>query len=364
MASTNTPPKKHTRLPRPSSKEREYFTNNFAMLLGAGVPVTQALDALQETTKSQRTIKNLEHIKQRVDEGVPLWKALSDTHFVNSQTLSLIELGEASGRLVENLRVAAKQEEKQRILKAKIRSAMMYPSFVIGLTLIIGLCVAWFLLPRLAQTFDSLGVALPLISRVLIGVGKFLQEHGLVAVPSGMLVVGLIIYVIFLAPKTRNIGRRILFHTPGIRRLLQEVELARFGYLFGTLLDAGLSITDTLKALQAASTMPQYQSLYRYLSESIDNGFSIRDSFKKYRHINELLPPSVQQMVIAGERSGSLPDTLQNIGTIYEEKANITTDNLEAMLEPILLLVVWFGVLGVAVAVILPIYSLVGGLQP
>ena len=154
-----------------------------------------------------------------------------------------------------------------------------------------------------------------------------------------------------------------MFRTPGIKRLLQEIELARFGYLFGTLLNAGLSVTDTLKALEAATTMPHYKKLYTYLGESINNGYSIKDSLRRYTGAGRLLPPAVQQMVIAGERSGSLPDTLENIGTIYEEKANITTDNLEAMLEPILLIVVWFGVLGVAIAVIMPIYSLIGGLD-
>lgn len=353
----------HKRLPKPSAKEREYFTNNFAMLLGAGVPVSQAISSLQETTTSKRMINMLEHIKQSVNDGQPLWKALRDTRFVGGQTLSLIELGEASGRLVENLRVAAKQEEKQRIFKAKVRSALMYPSFVIGLTVIIGLGVAWFLLPRLAETFSSLGVELPLLSRILIGIGGFLQDHGIIAVPIGILATSCIIYAVFFAPQTRSIGKRLLFRTPGIKKLLQEIELARFGYLFGTLLNAGLSVTDTLKALGAATTMPHYKKLYAHLEESIGNGYSIKDSLKQFKHVNHLIPAAVQQMVIAGERSGSLPDTLENIGSIYEEKANITTDNLEAMLEPILLIVVWFGVLGVAVAVIMPIYGLIGGLD-
>ena len=96
----------HHKLPKPSAKEREYFTNNFAMLLGAGVPVSQAISSLQETTKSKRMINSLARIKQNVDDGQPLWKALRDTRFVGGQTLSLIELGEASGRLVENLRLS------------------------------------------------------------------------------------------------------------------------------------------------------------------------------------------------------------------------------------------------------------------
>ena len=354
--------KKQPHITRPSAREREFFTNNFAMLLEAGVPVTQALSALQETSKNKRFIETLEVIKQDIDNGLPLHTALSQTKFISGQTLSLVELGETSGRLLENLKVAAKQEEKQRILRAKVRSALLYPGFVISLTMVVGLAVAWFLLPRLSNTFDDLGVKPPFISRTLLSIGDFLQHYGYIAVPAAIVGGLLLLYILFGAPKTKTLGQRMLFHIPGIKRLLLEVEIARLGYLFGTLLNAGLGITEALKALESATAMPHYKKLYHYLAESIDNGFSVRDSLKKYPHADRLIPPAVQQMIIAGEKSGALPGTLTNIGSIYEEKSAITTTNLEVILEPILLVVISVGVLGVAVAVILPIYSLIGGL--
>lgn len=354
--------KKSTHIARPSAREREFFTNNFAMLLEAGVPVTQALSALQETSKNKRFIDALETIKQDIDNGLPLHKALEETKFISGQTLSLIQLGETSGRLLENLKVAAKQEEKQRILRAKVRSALLYPGFVISLTIVVGLAVAWFLLPRLSGTFTDLGVSLPFISRALLSIGDFLQKYGYIAVPAAMIIGILLIYLLFAAPRTKSIGQRLLFHTPGVKRLLLEIEVARFGYLFGTLLNAGLSITEALRALESATAMPYYKNLYHYLGESIENGFSVHDSLKKYQNADRLLPPAVQQMVIAGEKSGALPGTLTNIGSIYEEKSAITTTNLEVILEPVLLVIISVGVLGVAIAVILPIYSLIGGL--
>lgn len=354
--------KRPARVPRPSAKEREFFTNNFAMLLAAGVPVNQALTALQDSSKNKQFVTALQIIKDDIDNGLPLHKALEQTKFISGQTLSLIKLGEASGRLLENLRVAAKQEEKQRIFKAKIRSALLYPGFVISLTVVVGLAVAWFLLPRLSTTFSDLGVKLPLVSRLLLSIGDFMQKYGAIAVPATIIGGIGIAYLLFAAPKTKVIGQRLLFAIPGIKRLLLEVEVARFGYLFGTLLDAGLGVTDALEALEGATTMPQYKKLYRHLGQSIENGFSFKDSLKNFDGIDRLLPPAVQQMVIAGERSGALPDTLRNVGDIYEEKSAITTENLEVILEPILLVTISIGVLGVAVAVILPIYSLIGGL--
>lgn len=339
------------------------MTANLALLLKSAVPVSEALASLQETSRSSELNKALEQMRADIEEGMPLWQALERSGVVSQQTLALIELGEESGNLIENMRVAAEQEEKQRVFKAKVRSALLYPSFVLTITVVVGLGVSWFLLPRLAETFSQLRVGLPLISQILINFGLLLKADGLWLVPliiGGALLLG---YILFGAPKTRTLGRRLLFHVPGVAALLYEVEIARFGYLLGTLLQAGLSVTDALDLLRNATTAPNYKKFYHYLRQNLEDGYSFRASLPRYKKAHKLLPPAIQQMIIAGERSGALPETLTNVGEIYEKKADTSTQNLETVLEPILLVIVWLGVMGVAVAVILPIYSLVGGLD-
>ena len=346
-----------------TSKDREYFIGNLALLLKAGVPVGEALESLKETGRSRPLKAALQQMQQDIEEGLQLWKALERSGVVSAQTLALVQLGEQSGKLVDNMLVAAKQEEKQRIFHSKVRSALLYPGFVLTLTFVVGLGVAWFLLPRLSETFSQLDVNLPLISKLFINFGTFLKASGVWAVP---LAIGLMIfagYLLFGAPKTRTLGQRLVFHIPGVSRLMYQVEIARFGYLLGTLLEAGLSVTQALELLGRATTSPRYQKFYQYLYQSFENGYSFRASLPEYKHAHKLLPPAIQQMIIAGERSGALPETLRNIGEIYEEKADVSTENLEAILEPILLVIVWVGVMGVAIAVIVPIYSLVGGLE-
>ena len=345
-----------------SAKYRDYFTSNLALLLGAAVPVQEAFSSLQESSKSKALHAALEQMKRDVDNGIPLWKTMERSGIVSDQTLTLVQLGEQSGKLIENLQVASRQEEKQRVFKAKVRSAMLYPAFVLGLTGLVGIGVAWFLLPKLAETFTQLSLDLPLISKIFINLGLFLRENGYWAVPAGL---GFLVFMgifLFGLPKTKQLGQRLLFHVPGISRLLHEVEIARFGYLMGTLLQAGLSVTQSLQALHDATSAPKYKRLYLHLLRSFEDGYSFRRGLASFHRADRLLPPPVQQMVVAGERSGSLPETLLNIGRIYEEKSDISTQNLEAILEPILLIIVWIGVMGVAVAVIMPIYSLVGGL--
>lgn len=344
------------------SKDRESFTSNLALLLRAGVPIGEAFQSMREVSRSKSLNQALMQMQADVEEGMQLWKSLDRSGIVSGQTLALVQLGEEAGKLVENLKVAAKQEEKQRVFRSKIRSALLYPTFVLSVTGLVGIGVAWFLLPRLAQTFSQLKLNLPLISRILIGFGTFLQNNGIWAVPGGLFIIIFISYFLFANSKTKGLGQRIMYRIPGISKLLYEVELARFGYLLGTLLEAGLSVTQALQLLHDATTSIRYKKLYIYLKGAFDDGYSFKESLLRYKKAKKLIPPAIQQMIIAGERSGALPETLTEIGNIYEERADISTQNLEVVLEPILLVLVAGGVLMVAVAVILPIYSLVGGL--
>lgn len=344
------------------SKDRESFTSNLALLLRAGVPIGEAFQSMREVSRSKPLNQALMQMQADVEEGMSLWKSLGRSGIVSGQTLALVQLGEEAGKLVDNLKVAAKQEEKQRIFQSKIRSALLYPTFVLSVTGLVGIGVSWFLLPRLAQTFSQLKLNLPLISRILIGFGIFLQNNGIWAVPGAILVIILISYFLFVNPKTKGIGQRFMYTVPGISKLLYEVELARFGYLLGTLLNAGLSVTQALQLLHDATSSVRYRQFYLYLKDMFDDGYSFKESLVKYKKAKKLIPPAIQQMIIAGERSGALSDTLTEIGGIYEERADISTQNLEIVLEPILLVLVAGGVLVIAIAVILPIYSLVGGL--
>lgn len=345
------------------SKDRMYFTANLALLLQAAVPLGDILTSMQQASSSRRFKKVLDGMKADVAEGMPLWKVMQRSGIVSRQTLSLAKLGEESGNLVQNLQIAAQQEQKQRALKSKITTAMLYPSFVFGITIAVGIGIVWFLLPRLADTFAGLGVELPLITQIVINIGKYVGQNGYWLIPTIIGASALLIYLLFIAKSTRSIGQGILFHTPGIGRLIQEVEVASFGYLFGTLLGAGLSVTQSLRMMYEAENTPAYKKLYLFLYNSFDDGYNLKTSFSKYKNIQKLLPPTVQQIAIAGESSGNLSAALLEVGKIYEEKSDTTAQNLQAILEPVLLIIVWLGVLLVAISVILPIYSLVGGLQ-
>lgn len=344
-------------------KERDHFIENLSMLVLSGMSITTALSSITKETEDPRMKKILTTMTSDIEAGSTIWKAFDKTTLFKGYTISLIRLGEESGKFADNLHVVALEEEKEREFKSKVKSALMYPVFVLALTAIVGTGISWFILPKLAKIFIDLKLALPLITKVLIGFGLFLSEYGLIAVPLAIIVIGLFFYVVFVNEKTKFLGESVLFGIPGIKGLLQEVEVARFGYLLGTLLEAGLPVTRAIDSLASASEVIRYKKFYLYLRDSIDMGNSFQKSFAAYKKINNLIPQPMQQLTISGEQSGNLNKTLLKIGKMYEAKSDTTTKNLTIIMEPILLVIVWVGVVSVAFAVILPIYSLVGGIH-
>jgi type IV pilus assembly protein PilC len=346
-----------------SSEERSYLIENLTMLLASGMNVSLALKAIKSEIKSKSLIFAIDSIEKDINNGSSLWRAFDSVNIFPGYVVSLMRIGEESGKLSQNLKIVSGQQEKEKIFKSKIRSAMMYPTLVVFLTVFIGIGIAWFILPKLAMVFSSLKLDLPIITQILIKLGIFLSEYGLYVIPAFVFLLFTIFYFVFSFSKTKFIGQAILLKTPIINKLVKQVEISRFGYILGTLLDAGMPIIKSLDSLGRATDFNKYSELYEKIKKGINNGNSFERIFSEDKNIKKLMPATVQQMIISAENSGNLSKSLLKIGKIYEGKIETTTKNLSVVLEPILLVIVWVGVVFVALAVILPIYSLIGGLN-
>lgn len=344
-------------------KEKDFFLENLSLMLDVNLPITHALETLKNQCQDKRFKNIIGQIQEDMDNGLHLWQALEKSGIVPGYSLSLIKIGEESGKLSQNLNVVVAQQQKDAVLSSRIRTAMIYPALVTFLMLLIGSGIVWFVLPRLAAVFVNLRLKLPLPTKILINFGQFLQNYGWIAVPLFFAALILIFYIIFLAPRTKIIGQKILFSLPGVRTLIQEVEVSRFGYMLGTLLSSGLPIVEAVSFLEEVASFKTYKVFYIYLKQSLEEGNSFNKSFKNYKQLNRILPTHLQQIIISSEQSGQLEPTLIKIGKTFEEKSDNSTRNLSVILEPLLLVVVWFGVVGVALSIILPLYQLVGGLQ-
>lgn len=333
------------------------------MLLSAGMPVVTALSAIEKEIKSRRLKKIIEKVSANIEAGSSISTALDSVGIFPQSAISLIRIGEQSGRLAENLEVVAREQRREKEFRSKLGSAMMYPLFVLSLTVVVGLGIAWFILPRLATVFAQLKIDLPVITRWLIGLGTFLGQYGTIVIPALLFAGLLTLFFLFIFSKTKFLGQQILFRLGPISRLLTEVELSRFGSLLGSLLEAGLPVLESLESLRESSTFYRYKKFYAFLNEKVKEGNSFAKCFALYKNTDALIPVPIQQLIITSEQSGKLPATFKKIGGIYEAKIETTTKNITTLFEPILLVIVWLGVVAVALAVILPIYSLIGGFK-
>ena len=150
---------------------------------------------------------------------------------------------------------------------------------------------------------------------------------------------------------------------PGIRSLIVEVELSRFGYILGNLLESGVPVVDSLGLLGSLTSFRVYRRFYRDLRSDIADGKTFKESFEEYKNLGKLVPSSFQRLVVSGEQSGGLSESLTRISRVYEEKIEVTSRNLTVVLEPIMLVLVWAGVVVVALGVVTPMYGLIGNIS-
>jgi len=339
--------------------EKDYFVENLSLLVSSGMGIGASLSSVKEGIKNKQFKKMITAMEEMVSSGYPLWRAFEYTRFLPSRIIALVKSGEESGHLPEHLNLVTIQQHKEKVFTSRLRSALLYPGIVFLLAILVGIGSAWFVLPKLVSVFGDLNVRLPLPTRMLIGLANFITNYGFFAIPIFIVLLLYVVYLLFVNKRTKFLGEYLTLVIPGVNRLVQGVELARFGFIFGALLQAGLTIGDALDSVREGTGFVTYQKFYTALRENIQQGQSFRQSLTAYKGSDKFIPMPMQQLIMAAEKSGKLPETMLKIGQIFEEKTEVMSQDLSTILEPIVLIVVGLIVGVVVIAVISPIYNIV-----
>jgi type II secretory pathway component PulF len=337
----------------------EYFLDSMSMLLQADVSVGEALESIVGEISNKKVKEEILTMRSSIDEGTPFSKAIEETGLFSASVVTLIEIGESTGRLPQNLKVVAEQMHKNNQMTARIKSAMLYPAFLVTLLFVVGTGIGVFLLPKLLTVIEALHEKVGPITQALIIVGNYFGHYGLIFAGAVVLGATALFIGVRLNDHIREAAEAVIFRVPGIKKLLFETELARFGFILGTLLQAGLPVVTALNSLASSMATRRYRHFAEELRTRIDEG----DSFSKILaqpEYRKMLSGTTCQIIISAEKSGNLAPSLLKIGDNYQDKADITARNLETLLEPIVLVLIAGAVLFVALAVFLPIYSLIG----
>ncbi len=344
-------------------EERNVFFQNLALLIKSGTPLSEALRIIIEDLQSYRMKRAAKVMLEDIEDGGKFWKALDDHRYIFSEyEIRMVKIAEETGSLYKSLEYLSTQLGKDTELRGKIRGALFYPVTVLVFASVIGTGISWFVLPKLARAFASLRIQLPIATQILIKIGDFINSYGYIVFPS-LAVLAFILFLAFRFTRLKFVGLRVIEVLPGVGGFLRRVRTARLSLFFGTLLEAGVPIVETLESMVSIVEMPREKRFFKQLLEHIEMGESFEKSFSEIKEAKTLFPKVTQQMIFTGEKSGRLPEIFLYISDLYEKKVDLESKNLTQTLEPILLVLIALVVAFIAIAIILPIYSLLGGLQ-
>ncbi|PIP76089.1 hypothetical protein COW86_00075, partial [Candidatus Kuenenbacteria bacterium CG22_combo_CG10-13_8_21_14_all_39_9] len=265
------------------------------------------------------------------------------------------------GKLADSLNYLANHLEREYQLYRKLRSAMIYPVFIIVVFIGIFFLTIFFIIPRLIEVLKTFGGELPLITRIVIAVSDFIKKGG------WFIIIG-ILAVLFLLPQylkrsksAREFYDKFLLKLPLIGELTKKIYLTRFAENLSVLLSTGLPITQALRITGDIIKNNVYKKILTETQERVSKGENISSVFASYP---EEVSPFVLQMILTGEKTGRLDETLMEIVTFYREEIDRSTSNIFSLIEPLLILFLGIGVAILAVSIFIPLFKIgLGGLE-
>ncbi|HEV7424696.1 MAG TPA: type II secretion system F family protein [Candidatus Paceibacterota bacterium] len=336
------------------------FTKNLSGMLRAGLSLYRALSVLQKQTKKPKLSKILASLSVDINSGESLSFGLSKFPDVFSKLfISMTKAGEESGNLAGSLSDIGINLEKSHSLTKKIHGALIYPGVILSAMILIGVLMLAFVVPTLAITFKSLGVVLPLPTRILVWCGNFFSHNLIIT----LLFIVVLIFGLFALFRAKFMAKYIDFvivHVPVISTLVKELNTARTARTLSSLLTSGVSITRAIEITEDVVQNVYYKKVLNEVKVSIEKGAPFSEVFEAN---TKLYPVMMSEMIQVGEETGKLSDMLQQIALFYEEEVENKTKNLSTIIEPFLMIIIGAGVGFFAISMISPLYSILGNIN-
>ena len=337
-----------------SAQDLAVATRQLATLIGAGIPLVEALTALVDQVEHPRLKKILGVVKQKVNEGSSLADALGEhANVFTPLYVNMIRAGESSGALDVVLIRLADFTESQALLRNKIIGAMLYPAIMV----VVGLAIVGILfvvvIPKVTKIFDDMHVTLPWTTRLLVALSEFAQDYWytvFIGVP--LLIWG------FRRWLRTKVGRawsdRTQLKTPVLGELVRMLAISRFAKTLSTLLASGVPLLNAMDIVKNVVTNTLIADAIENARDAIREGESIAAPLKR----SGQFPPLVFHMIAIGEKSGQLEEMLANVAKSYEAQVELRIGALTSLLEPVMIVLMGGGVAFVVFSILMPIMQL------
>ena len=340
---------------RITTKDKIVFTRQFATLIGAGLPLAQALRTVSEQTENKKMRSVVDDILASVESGSSLKDAFSKFPDVFDKVyLALIAAGEMSGTLDESLRRVATQQEKDAAMMSKIRGALTYPVIVL---VVIGLVMTFMMVqvvPQVKQLYKDMHQELPFATQILIGISDFMINFWwLVLVGIG--VAGYFFRQYLKTESGIKFAANFKLNVPLFSPLFRKLYMARFARTGQLLLSTGVALLDMLNICGDAMNNIIVKKSIDEAGKLVQSGKSLSESLKGKDYILDMVP----QMINIGEQSGKIDEMLGKTAQVYEDELDEQIKAISTLIEPILMVVMALMAGGLIGAILFPIYSLV-----
>ncbi len=342
-------------LPKVSQKEKTFLLRQLAIMVSSGIPVATALSLAGQQTSNQALRSSLRTITKDVEHGQAFSSSAARFPEIFDQvTIAMIKSGEASGQLEMVLGELADRSEQSVEFSNKVRNALLYPIFVIFVMIVVGIIMTTVIVPRLADLFQETNVALPWTTRTLVFISNSIIHYWVIIL---LVIAGLVwlVRAYVMTPSGREQYYQLQRKIPVVSSLITNAYLVRFTLLLSMLIKAGVPLTDALKTVADSMTHQVWKRSLQAAQREVERGIPLSTALGRH---TEIFPTTLTQMMAVGEQTGKLDSVLDTMSTFYETQTEAAIKAVTSLIEPVILLIVAFGVGFVVISVILPIYGL------
>lgn len=336
-------------------KEVIAFFRQFAVMIKAGIPISDSLNVLKNQNCSKAFHKVLIEVHNDILSGILLSEAFKKHPKVFPEFfVEMVAIGEVSGSLDNVLSSMADYYENDEKIRRKVKSAMIYPSILLVLIVVVIVFMAVVILPEFQRMIaDMGGEDIPVVTQVIFKISNFIKDY-FIFILLGIIAVAFLIFLFFRTKSGRRIKDNLKIHFPLIGKVNRNVITARFTRAFVILLSSGMTVTDCMENLDRMLGNQIYIDKFKFSIDEVKRGKRIAKSIEN----TELFPPMLTEMINVGERSGNLEEVLTSTSAYFDNMVESSIAKATAALEPIMIILLGVIVGVVILSVYLPIISM------
>lgn len=342
-----------------SLEDRVVLIRQLSTMVGAGIPIIQAIDILVQQADKDTTKDKLSKIYKMIEAGTALSDAFrKEPGILNEVQVNLMAAGEKSGNLNEILLKVADDLEKSKNLNGKLKGALIYPAIIFVVMIAVLILMIVVMVPQVKQLYTSLGqTELPFVTNILISIGNIFTNIPSLIITIIVIISGYLLFKYYVGtPGGHKQFDSFKLKLPVFGNLLQKIEIVEFCRLLSMLMVSGIPIIEALDIVGRATGNVVFRDIVLGAKDDLAKGSSLALALAKY-NTKQAFPLIIIRMIATGEEAGSVDKVLKDLATFYESEVDQIAGNLTKLIEPFILVIVGVLVGFMAIAIYLPIYQ-------